>query len=1002
MLKLDRAACGLRTVLWNTWMRVGLAAAVCALLAPGAAFAQQRGSVSGKVVDPDGLALPGATVTVKEQNTGITRTATTASTGAYTIPNVEPGTYTISVTMPGFSTVTRKDQHVTAGAALTLELKLLGVGLEEAITVEGQAPLVETTKSAVGGTLSKNEIEDVPSNFRNFTALTQLIPGMTPQPAASSFEGGQITANGTPAQSNVYLLDGAYNNDDRLGGSQGTQVRLVLDNIGEYQVLSNSYSAEYGGGAGAVINMVSRGGTNDFSGRVYTYFRDDTFNSRGHFLAEGAPKPDERTLQMGVGLGGPIIKNRAHFYLTIEKDNEDIAGTKRFPPEAAPLAEDFVGAFEVRAMNYFGRVDVQLNQSNFLSVRGVREKAPTRGEGFNTNNETIDAQNWEEDLDELLAMSVTSTISDRASNVFRGGLIHEQLNTGEQAYFADDEVRAIGFDGRDPFSIGQENIHPGYLTGIGGNGTQTTIKTYTVDDAFSYFVPSLWGGEHTFKVGGGMSWNQADPQQRQFSGQFTFNTDLPYDLNNAATRPTQFDITLGPTGLNGFGFTAKDHRTYAFVEDKWRASKKLTLNLGLRYDHQSLTPNSSLDIGPRVGFAYDVGGNGKTVVRGGIGKFFLYMPVSIALNTQLNAIRTQYPSLSITAASDTCQCILRPDLITDSAGNPGVAQLSQAAQEDLARRREAVLAGTTFNRNPQLDDPDRELANQWAYSFGVSQQLGANMAINVDYVGNVSHNQTGNVDLNEPVNRVRPGPGGFDPNGELIPAEARATNYQRVLEMQSRSEFDADYNSLQIALVKRMASKWSGRVSYTLQKAHYVGLGNPDARRVWLDNDIRADYGRFQFDRRHVLAATGTVNPWSTLNVSAVLSAISGSAINETVGRDVNGDNDNNDRPIAGVDDLPNAAGVALPIRSELDDQGRAVINGLDGPGSFLIDMSLRYQIPLGANNRRGLDLFYDMFNVTNRVNYVNPSGNRASSTFMVPTAAQFPRQMQFGARIRF
>jgi hypothetical protein len=264
----------------------------------------------------------------------------------------------------------------------------------EEIVVTGDAPLIDRSSSRIGGTLSGSEIEDIPANFRHIGALTQLIPGMTPNPAQSSFEGGQVVANGVPAQSNVYLIDGMYNNDDRLGGSQGTQVRVVLDNIEEYQVLSNQYSAEYGGGAGAIINMVTRGGPNTFSGRAYTYFRDDQFNARGHFLPDTADKPEERTLQAGFALGGPIVRNRAHFYFAIERDNDDIAGQKRFPAAAAPLATDFAGAFEVRATNYFGRADVQLNDSNFINARWLLETAPTRGEGFNTNNQTIDAQEW--------------------------------------------------------------------------------------------------------------------------------------------------------------------------------------------------------------------------------------------------------------------------------------------------------------------------------------------------------------------------------------------------------------------------------------------------------------------------------------------------------------------------------------------------------------------------------------------------------------------------------
>ena len=225
---------------------------------------------------PTGLALPGATVVVTNTDTGFTREATTADTGAYSVPNLEPGTYDVAVTMAGFGGGLAHRHGAGARPAVTLELKVSVGGVEEKLVVTGEAPLVERTSNQIGGSLSRREIEEVPSNFRNFTGLTQLIPGMTPNPATSTFEGGQVVANGSPSQQNVYLLDGMYNNDDRLGGSQGTQVRVVLDNIEEYQVLANQYSSEYGGGAGAIINMVTRGGTNDFDGRAYSYFRDET------------------------------------------------------------------------------------------------------------------------------------------------------------------------------------------------------------------------------------------------------------------------------------------------------------------------------------------------------------------------------------------------------------------------------------------------------------------------------------------------------------------------------------------------------------------------------------------------------------------------------------------------------------------------------------------------------------------------------------------------------
>ena len=974
--------------------RVLVLAALCLAAGVVSAVAQQQTSVGGRVVDASGLGLPGATVTVTSQSTGFVRTVVTAETGGYTVSNLEPGVYSILIELPGFTTVRRPDVQLTAGSVLTFEFSMDIAAIEQEIVVTAEAALVETTTNQLGGSLSSREIEEIPSNFRNFTALTQLVPGITPNPAASTFEGGQVVANGTPSQQNVYLIDGMYNNDDRLGGSQGTQVRVVLDNIEEYQVLSNQYSAEFGGGAGAIINMITRGGTNSFNGRAYTYFRDDRFNARGHFLPAGAPKPDERTLQAGFAVGGPLIRDRAHFYFTAERDHEDIAGQKRFPAAAAPLARDMVGTFSVRATNYFGRGDVQINPRNILSVRWLLETAPTRGEGFNTNTETIDAQGWESDWDHLVSGTYTTAVSDRASNVLRVGRIGEELGTGAQAFF-DANVRQIGFDGRDPLAIGQRNVHPSYITGKGGEGLNTRIRTYVLDESFSYFAPRLFGREHNFKVGGGVSFNQMPPRTTFSSGTFQFRSDAAYNPADPSTFPFQFNLTVGPPSRFGYGVFSRDRRAYGFAEDKWRVARTFTLNLGLRYDRQQQTPDGTLNFAPRAGVAWDVTGSGNTVVRGGVGKFYAYPPVVLDLTLQQNAIRTRFPTIAIDASHPLASIVLQPDMIADSQGNPGVASLSPAGRAALNELRDQILAGATFNPNPWIDSPDRKLPFTWSWSAGINHQFAANAAIAADYVANVSRDQLGVIDLNEPVSGIRPGVEAIDPTGVLIPADARASRFARILQVQTSPLFNGDYRSFQLSALKRMASRWSGRVAYTLQESHYVGLGNPDARRVWLDRDPRADAGCFASDRRHVLAASATVNPWQTLSVATVVSAISGAPINEIVGRDANGDLDVTDRPIRGVDD------AVLPIRSAVDSLGRAVINGLEGPGSFLVDMSLRYSVPL-SGGLESVDLFYDVFNVLNRENLVAPTGNRASPTFMVPTAAQFPRQMQFGIRVRF
>ena len=274
----------------------------------------------------------------------------------------------------------------------------------------------------------------------------------------------------------------------------------------------------------------------------------------------------------------------------------------------------------------------------------------------------------------------------------------------------------------------------------------TIIRTYVLDESFSYFVPELWGGEHTFKAGGGISCNQMRPADD--GGLRHVPVPRRCAVRSRTTRPpipSSSTSPSDPSGVNGFDVFSRDRRYYFFVEDKWRVANNLTLNLGLRYDNQRQTPATSDAFAPRLGFAWDVFGSGKTVIRGGVGKFYAYVPVVLDLTHQQRPSSRSSPrSRSAIRLSP----VLRPDMITDSAGNPGVAVLSAAGQAELNR-----LRGTAFNRNPRVDSDDRQLPYQWSWSVGVSHQLFANAAVSVDYVANASRDQLGVVDINEPVNR---------------------------------------------------------------------------------------------------------------------------------------------------------------------------------------------------------------------------------------------------------
>jgi hypothetical protein len=413
-----------------------------------------------------------------------------------------------------------------------------------------------------------------------------------------------------------------------------------------------------------------------------------------------------------------------------------------------------------------------------------------------------------------------------------------------------------------------------------------------------------------------------------------------------------------------------------------------------------MIPQTKNAFAPRVGVAYAP--DEKTVIRAGAGKFYEYQATAVASNLLIGAVispayifDTGEDNASLRGELPAHPC-LRPD------GRDGLAVISAACRAQLLDIRNRVEAGTFVNNEPVIDG-NRQMGYLLGFSAGVQREIMPGIAVTVDYVGNRGRDQTARIDINEPRLLAngqigRPGPSVFDPDGTLIPAAARSTNFQRVLQYQTRPEFNTDYDALEVSLVRRLANRWSGRLAYTLSRARDVNAGvfagaNIVEKRVNDDLNPRLDYGLANHDNRHAFTSGANWDAWRGLGAGFTFRYYSGNPANETVGRDVNGDRDNTDRPVQGSDD------ATLRIASEVAD-GLAIRNGIGGSSKVLLDLRLQYQQQMAGSQTVGF--FWEIYNALDRVNYGNPVGNRRSAFFLQTIDADLPRTMQLGVRYTF
>jgi outer membrane receptor protein involved in Fe transport len=961
--------------------------------------------INGTVFDQAKSVLPGVTVTVTNEATGISREAVSGPEGHFVVPTLMPGTYTIRTALPGFQGQTRTGMVLRIGQELTIDLTMSVAGVAEQIVVTAEAPIIETTASRIGAVVSDQEIDQLPSQGRNHLSLMQLIPGLVPELTPGEFEGGNFNVNGRTTASNMWTVDGAANQDTD-GGGTGPQARITLDSMAEFQVLTHQYTAEFGGSSGVIVNAVTKSGANLFSGRGFYYLEDESLRARDAFLDPSEPKPEAGRKTFGLNVGGPIVRNKAFFFFNAERNLIENAVVHTMPPEAAPLAISYADATFIKALSTFARVDYTTGPNNF-SFRWQREVSPAVGEDFECC-QTLDNRQIELDSnDRMFNISWTTLLSNRATNELKFSHVGEDRVDGNLAYMSVDpanfktsgwinDLEYVGLNGRDQFDIGSLNTHADFDTGLAAAHGGADSRNYTLQDVLTYVTG---GGAHTFKTG--FTWNRPMVRPQRIgandNGTFTFRHNLPFNPANPFTYPSRFSIVMGDTEVN-----SDDDWSNGFIQDQWRVTPSLTLNLGLRYDYQQLTPETKSGFAPRIGFAYDPRGTGKTVIRGGVGKFYEYALVGVANNLDRRGVfgltftfDTGEDRAADTGAIPSNAC-LQP------TGSGGLAVISPACRAMLTDIRSSLQpgAGAQFvNTEPQLDG-DRRMGYLWGYSVGVRHEVLPNLAAGADFVGNRAYDQTALIDINEgPPGAdgriVRLGPSVFDPTGELIPASARGANFQRVLQYQTRDDFNSDFKSLELSLEKRFSSRWSARAAYTLAYANDVVPQNSALNsRVSNDLNPREDYGRATFDNRHAFVVSVNATPFGGLSTGAIVRYYSGYPINETIGSDVNGDRDNNDRPVRGVHDL------TLPILSPVDGNGRAIRNGIDGNSTTLVDLQLQYLFRMPQ--RQTVGLFLETYNLFNRENLGNPTGNRNNRNFMVPVEAGSMRSAQLGVRYSF